>query len=455
VQNPSNTTIDTFKLTELGSLPSNWLTVTVGDVAAKEKSSIRIGPFGSQLKKSELTSNGVPVVGIENVLERRFDGSGPRFVTDDKYHQLKAFTVKPGDVLITMMGTIGHTCVVPPDAPLAIMDSHLLKITPDRSMCEPDYLTLVLAHKAFQDQLNSLAHGTIMKGLNSSIVKSAKFPLPPLPEQKAIATVLRTVQQAKDATEKVIAATRQLKQSLMKHLFTYGSVPFDQADKVELKETEIGPVPKHWRVEKLKDLDYEISDGNYAAKYPRNNEFVPNGVPFIRANNIKDSKIVWDDMRYITPDKHRFLRKGHLKKQDILITTRGQLGNVAIVEDEFVDANINAQIVRINTIPASDPRFILSALQTPQVQNQIKSLATGTTLPQLPIGKLKMLGLPLPPEEEQKSIADQITALDRKIRAEDIHRIGCNQLFNSLLHNLITGKVRLLIDDDQPVAEAV
>jgi type I restriction enzyme S subunit len=128
---------------------------------------------------------------------------------------------------------------------------------------------------------------------------------------------------------------------------------------------------------------------------------------------------------------------------------------VAIVEDEFVDANINAQIVRINTIPASDPRFILSALQTPQVQNQIKSLATGTTLPQLPIGKLKMLGLPLPPEEEQKSIADQITALDRKIRAEDIHRIGCNQLFNSLLHNLITGKVRLLIDDDQPVAEAV
>jgi type I restriction enzyme S subunit len=135
--------------------------------------------------------------------------------------------------------------------------------------------------------------------------------------------------------------------------------------------------------------------------------------------------------------------------------TRGQLGNVAIVEDEFVDANINAQIVRINTVPASYPRFVLSALQTPQVQNQIKSLATGTTLPQLPIGKLKMLALPLPPKEEQHSIASQITYIDQKILAEDFYLTACDQLFNSLLHHLMTGKVRVPINTDEITAEAV
>ena len=94
----------------------------------------------------------------------------------------------------------------------------------------------------------------------------------------------------------------------------------------------------------LKDIVY-ISDGNYSSKYPRNDEFVTKGIPFIRANNLVDNTVVDYDMLFISQEKHKELKKGHLKTNDVLLTTRGNIGRVSIVPDKYNDANINAQIV--------------------------------------------------------------------------------------------------------------
>jgi restriction endonuclease S subunit len=82
--------------------------------------------------------------------------------------------------------------------------------------------------------------------LPKHVVRNTIIPLPPLPEQKAIAKVLSTIQRAIEVQDRVITAARELKKSLMRHLFTYGPVPVADAEKVPMKETEIGPVPEHW-----------------------------------------------------------------------------------------------------------------------------------------------------------------------------------------------------------------
>lgn len=159
----------------------------------------------------------------------------------------------------------------------------------------------------------------------------------------------------------------------------------------------------------IKDLDIYISDGNYSSKYPRSEEFVEEGIPFIRGNNMVDGDISDDEMYYITPEKHAILLKGHVKGGDVLITTRGNIGQVAIVPERHEDSNINAQIVILRTNPESlYNRYLLWALQSHRANEQYLALQTGTALKQLPVGKLEKLSIKVAAIDEQHDIADTL-----------------------------------------------
>ena len=161
-----------------------WPIIRLEQLAARESSSIKIGPFGSQLKKTELVASGIHVVGIENVISNIFDGLGDRYITEEKFSTLRSFEVKPGDVLMTMMGAIREVGIVPQGTSTSIMDSHLLRFRPNPKLCTPEYLAWLLKGSAStRSALQEHAHGAIMKGLNSGIVRS--FPAYFIPYQSS------------------------------------------------------------------------------------------------------------------------------------------------------------------------------------------------------------------------------------------------------------------------------
>ena len=162
-----------------------------------------------------------------------------------------------------------------------------------------------------------------------------------------------------------------------------------------------------WMKKTIKELDIYISDGNYSSKYPRSEEFVEEGIPFIRGNNMVDGDITDDEMYFITPEKHSILLKGHVKAGDVLITTRGNIGQVAIVPDRHEDSNINAQIVLLRTNQETlYNRYLLWALQSHEANEQYLALQTGTALKQLPVGKLEKLSIEVTDINKQHEIAD-------------------------------------------------
>lgn len=176
---------------------------SVESILASIPNAARTGPFGSQLLVSEFTETGIPVLGIDNVVSNSFTWGARRFVSPEKYAELKRYTVHPGDVMVTIMGTTGRVAVAPSDLPLCISTKHLCTLSLDQQKMRPSYLWACLRwDPEVRAQTQREAKGAIMEGWNMGIVKSLMVSQPPMEVQLKFETLLAQIEKISKGTGK-------------------------------------------------------------------------------------------------------------------------------------------------------------------------------------------------------------------------------------------------------------
>ena len=175
-----------------------------------------------------------------------------------------------------------------------------------------------------------------------------------------------------------------------------------------------------WKFLTLKEAELEFIDGDRGVNYPKKSELLPEGdCVFLNTGNVRQNSFDFSNLDFITKEKDNLLRNGKLQRDDIVLTTRGTVGNVALYSQEVPFSNIRINsgmvIIRVNK-NFWHPYFIYLFFQSHLFKKQISRLISGSAQPQLPISILETVNIPQLTLDEQKEIIFNIKSIDQKIQ---------------------------------------
>jgi type I restriction enzyme S subunit len=363
-------------------------------------------------------------------------------------NQIKTKTLRPiqkDDFIISKMQVVhGATSIVPENFDGMFVSSSYI-IMDAKPILNIHYINFWAQMPRFYQDVLISSHGVHIEKMTFKLSSFMKLfmPVPPLPEQTKIADILTTVDDKISSIDSKIQQTEQLKKGLMEKLLTEG------IGHKEFKETEIGRIPVGWDVSTLAEAKINIIDGDRGTNYPKQDDFYEDGFClFLTAKNVSKSGFRFDETQYISEERDGLLRKGKLVRNDIVITTRGTVGNIA-----WYNANVKLENIRINSGMALirksfenvDSMFLYLLFRSHLVQKQIKLIAFGSAQPQLTIKEIKKFRIVLPPLQEQKQIATILSTVDDKLDILTQKKSHYQTLKKGLSQQLLTGQMRVKV----------
>jgi type I restriction enzyme, S subunit len=346
-----------------------------------------------------------------------------------------------GTLLLAMYGaTAGKTAVLGIEA---TTNQAVCAIFPQNGSFDSRFLQFQLIHN--RPRLLNARSGGAQPNISQRVIATLDVVLPPIEEQRAIASALESLQKAKEARQRELVLERERKAALMELFFTHGTRG------EPTKQTEIGDMPESWRVVRLGEIAPELRSGIT----PRGGEqvYLRVGIPLIRSQNVLMNRLKLRDVAYISSEMHESMAGSAVQPGDVLLNITGaSIGRVTFVPDDLKVANVNQHVCRIRLAQHVEPPFVSYYLSTPLGQAQVMGSQFGTTRQGLNYGNVRTIKIPLPLLEEQCEISSALLVCDSKIEAVENENNLLEELFRALLEVLTSGQLSVapLIGERQP-----
>ena len=299
-----------------------------------------------------------------------------------------------------------------------------------------EYYTQFFSSDIFQNKLLSLQNGTTGSRMRvtPSDTLSIPIPFPSINEQRKIAAILSSVDEAIEKTEAIIEQTEKVKKGLMQQLLTKG------IGHTKFKKTEIGEIPEKWEVLSVANVANTTSGGTPSRNKP---EYFNGSIPWIKTGELKE-KYIYDTEEKITEEAVKKSSAKLVPKNSLIVAMYGAtIGNVSINK---IDATTNqACCVIIPQKERLNYEFLYYLLAF--WKEKLIKLGAGGAQPNISQQIIKNLLIPIPSIKEQIEIANILAILDKKIQNEKKKFDSLSNLKKGLMQVLLTGKVRVKVDD--------
>jgi len=410
-----------FKQRNLGTIPKEWEIKKVVELFRVETGTT---PSTKQLEYwNGGHINWITPSDMSKLNGRIFIQDSERKITEKGLRESNLNLLPNGAIIISTRAPVGYVAVLEEASTFNQGCKGL--IPKNSSEIAPEFFCYYFLNQ--KEALRNLSSGSTFKELSKDSLESFTIILPPLPEQKKIAEILSTVDQAIEKVNEAIEKTQRLKKGLMQELLTEG------IGHKEFKDTEIGRIPKEWMIAELSQIGNVITGTTPSTKVKT---YWGKGFPFVTPTDFSEKKYVDQTERMVTNQGAETARI--IPKDSIMVVCIASVGEVAMALTECIT---NQQINTIVCNQGTDRDYVYYIMVFGK--SRLKRWAGITTSPIIKKSLFEKFPIPLPPLLEQQKISEILSAVDGRLELLNKRKERLERIKKGLMNDLLTGKVRV------------
>jgi len=362
--------------------------------------------------------------------------------TDD---ECEALSLEYGDLLVCEGGDIGRTAIWRNEREGCYYQNHLHRLRVKDEKIEPLFIMYWMQTALTQlGMYEGFGNKTTIPNLSSSRLKEFSVPIPEKKEQQKIAAIPFKIQKAIEIQGSIIEKMQELKKSTLHHVFTKGLCG------EKLKETEIGPIPESWVLNRINNLVYDTTQID-PSKAPDHK------IRYIDVSSVSNTRYVVEACAYLLGRDAPSRARKVVEEGDVIVATvRPTLRRIAYITPDFNNEICSTAFCVLRAKrDVLDQKYLFYAIQREEFFAGFEKIQQGASYPAVADTDVKNRRIPLPSLDEQIEIAHCFQVIDQKIEIHTAKKSALQNLFKTMLNKLMTGEIRVKdLDIDVSEVEA-